>query len=949
MKTTKLISTAVYLAIGFLLSGSAVQARDVQSLNLAGEWRYELDRQDEGISDKWFDKTFSQTLKLPGCLSEQGIGDEVGLSTKWMGQIVDKSFFTAPEYEKYRTPGNFKIPFWLQPERYFAGAVWYQRTIKIPESWMGKRVVLFLERPHWETQVWIDGNAVGVQNGLSMPHEYDLGCSLQPGVHRLAIRVDNRMVVDVGINSHSVSDHTQGNWNGIVGKIHLYTTDPVWLNDLQVYPQVQRRSAIIRGKIGNATGKAGELPVILSTMPADSRRPTKENRFMVKYDEKGAQFEFEQALSPDMKLWDEFQPALYCLTARLGNADPLRITFGMREISTQGTQFLINGKKTFIRGTLDCCIYPLTGYPPTEVEPWKRIIRIAKAHGLNNIRFHSWCPPEAAFVAADELGFYLQVECASWANTTTQLGKGLPIDQWLYDEADRILKAYGNHPSFLFMPYGNEPAGEDRQYLGKWVNHYKAKDSRRLYTSGSGWPQISENQFHVLPDPRIQAWGGGLKSRINALPPETRTDYRDYIKARNVPVISHEIGQWCVYPNFAEMSKYKGYLKPKNFEIFKETLAANHMLDLAPIFLKASGKLQALCYKEDIESALRTPGMGGFQLLDLHDFPGQGTALVGVLDPFWDEKGYISAEEFDRFCQSTVPLARLSKRVFLSNETLEADLEVAHFGPSPLVQKGTRWKLINTKNKVMVQGTLAARDIPIDNGTALGKIQVNLNALPAPAKYKLVVSLEKTTFENDWDIWIYPSSKPINPPSGIFVTDQWNEKTVQQLNEGGTVFLQIPPNGARGDKHGKVAVGFSSIFWNTAWTQRQAPHTLGILCNPQHPALAQFPTEYHSNWQWWYLVTRSEALILDNLPPKARPIVSLIDDWFTNRRLGLLLEAKVGQGKILISSLNLGLQDNNPVARQMLHSLYTYMDGNKFKPATELTVEQVSGLLNKKQ
>ena len=236
---------------------------------------------------------------------------------------------------------------------------------------------------------------------------------------------------------------------------------------------------------------------------------------------------------------------------------------------------------------------------------------------------------------------------------------------WLYREAERILKAYGNHPSFMLMPYGNEPGGKKAgAWLAQWVTHWRAADSRRLYTSGSGWPQLPENQFHVTPDPRIQAWGDGLNSRINAKAPETTTDYRDYISQRSVPVISHEIGQWCVYPNFKEIPKYTGYLKPKNFEIFRDRLQANGLGALAQKFLLASGRLQALCYKEDIESALRTPGMGGFELLDLHDFPGQGTALVGVLDPFWEEKGYITAKEYSRFCNATVPLARLSKRVF---------------------------------------------------------------------------------------------------------------------------------------------------------------------------------------------------------------------------------------------------------------------------------------------
>jgi hypothetical protein len=351
----------------------------------------------------------------------------------------------------------------------------------------------------------------------------------------------------------------------------------------------------VKGRIGNATGAAGKgkLALVARLSNVSPRTKPAEKPLDVSWQTQGGEFQTELALGDDALAWDEFQPALYRLEATLeGGATGRSVTFGLREIGTQGTQFVLNGRKLFFRGTLECAIFPRTGHPPTDTEPWKKVIRAARAHGLNQIRFHSWCPPEAAFVAADELGFYYQVECASWANTSTSLGEGKPIDTWLYAETDRILRAYGNHPSFLLMPYGNEPAGKDREYLGAWVDHYKNLDARRLYTSASGWPQIPQNQFHVTPTPRIQGWGEGLKSRINGRPPETLTDYREYVQKWIVPVISHEIGQWCVYPNFDSMDKYTGYLKPRNFEIFKESLREHGMLSQAQDFLWASGRLQ---------------------------------------------------------------------------------------------------------------------------------------------------------------------------------------------------------------------------------------------------------------------------------------------------------------------------------------------------------------------
>ncbi len=952
MKSSFILSSRCGLLVGGLLVCAGhlpAMASPTAAISLAGQWRFALDRSNAGLNQKWFERDLTGKVRLPGTLPAQGIGDAVSLDTKWMGEIQDPQWFNNPIYSPYTLPGSFKFPFWLQPEKYYAGAAWYQREIEIPLGWQDRRVVLTLERPHWETRVWLDSKELGSNNSLSTAHEYELGNQLAPGKHRLTVRVDNSLIVDVGVNSHCISDHTQGNWNGIVGDVSLRATPLVWVEELQVYPHIAARSVTVKGRIGNATGKSGQGLINLSAGRLDDARekmPAKE--LEVGWDEKGGAFEAEFPLGNQSELWDEFNPSLYCLTAALAGAgDSCSATFGLREISTQGNQLLLNGHKLFIRGTLECCIFPLTGHPPTDVDSWKRVIRVAKAHGLNLIRFHSYCPPQAAFIAADQLGFYYQVETC-WANQSTTLGDGKPVDQWVYDETARILRAYGNHPSFLLMPYGNEPGGSKANaYLARYVEHFKALDPRRLWTSGAGWPQLPENQFHLTPSPRIQSWGGGLKSRINARPPETRTDYRQYIGQCAVPVISHEIGEWCVYPNFGEIPKYKGYLKPRNFEVFRDTLRAHGMAGQARDFLYASGKLQTLCYKEDIESALRTPGMGGFELLDLHDFPGQGTALVGVLDPFWDGKGYVTAAQFSRFCNCTVPLARLSQRVFTSDQTLRADIEVAHFGPAPLKQAVVVWKLAACNGKAVASGQLPACDIPLGNGIALGALSVDLKDIPAPAAYKLLVGLDRTPFENDWDLWVYPPKVETVAPKDVAVVESLDDQTVAALEQGGKVLLFISPDRVRGDKLGKVALGFSSIFWNTAWTHRQPPHTLGILCNPKHPAFAHFPTDSYSNWQWWYLVSRAGAMILDDLPKDLRPTVQVIDDWVTNRRLGLVFEGRLGRGKLLVCSIDLSkdLRDN-PVARQMLRSLLDYMAGPKFQPAIALTPEQVRSVMS---
>src|SRR5699024_9994610 len=371
---------------------------------------------------------------------------------------------------------------------------------------------------------------------------------------------------------------------------------------------------------------------------------------------------------------DEFTTNPYSMKVEIKSdemKDSDKEVFGMRDFSTKGTQFMINGKPTFLRGTLECATFPKTGYPSTSLDKWLHIFKVCKSYGLNHMRFHSWCPPEEAFEAADQVGFYLQVEASSWENQGATIGDGKPLDQYIYDESNRMVKAYGNHPSFCMMAYGNEPAGKHSvKYLTDFVKYWEAKDSRILYTTGSGWPVVPESDYNSMPAPRIQQWGQGLKSIINGQAPRTNYDWRNIISSYKQPTVSHEIGQWCVYPDFKEIPEYDGVLQAKNFEIFRDRLKNHGMANLADSFLLASGKLQVLCYKADIEAALRTPGFGGVQLLGLHDFPGQGTALVGVLNAFWEDKGYVTGEEYSQFDNSTVPLVRLPKMIYMNNENL---------------------------------------------------------------------------------------------------------------------------------------------------------------------------------------------------------------------------------------------------------------------------------------
>ncbi len=917
------------------------------NINLSGEWRFAIDREDKGIQEKWYNQSLADKVNLPGSMTTNGKGDDITLKTPWTGTLNDASYFTIPRYEKYRQPDNIKVPFFLQPVKYYVGAAWYQKEVTIPADWKGKSIQLYLERCHWETSVWIDDQEAGMQNALGAPHIFDLTQWMVPGKHTITVRVDNRVKeINVGPNSSSITDHTQTNWNGMVGKLELQATPSLFVSDVKVYPNLADKKVKVKVTLNNSAGKKIKGSISLQAQLAENGQKMNALDTKVFVDNTTKEIELEYPMGSDPMLWDEFHPNLYKMVVTLDSKkgrDVKEITFGMREFKTKGTQFTINGRPIILRGTLECSIFPKTGYPATDTQFWMDIYKVAKAHGLNHFRFHSWCPPEAAFEAADKLGLYLHIECSSWANDGATIGDGKPLDKFIYEESERIVNAFGNHPSFCMMLYGNEPAGKgSNKWLADFDTYWKKKDSRRLYSTGAGWPILPESDFNSTPAPRIQQWGEQLKSVINAQPPRSDYDWSKKLPDNGKPTVSHEIGQWCVYPDFKEIAQYDGVMKARNFEIFKETLKENHMAQLADSFLLASGKLQALCYKADIEAALRTPDFGGFQLLDLHDFPGQGTALVGVLSPFWKEKGYITPQEYSRFCNATVPLVRLPKMIFNSNETLTASVEISHFGEKPLNDVVPAWKLVDQSNKIIALGTLVKTDIPIGNATQLGVIKQDLSGITKAARLRLTVSVDN--FENSWDIWVYPSTLP-EVKGEILVTQKLDTKAIETLNSGGKVLLTITKGSVKEEKGGSVGVGFSSIFWNTSWTNGQAPHTLGILCDPKHPALADFPTEYHSNWQWWDAMSHSNAILLSDFAPELNPIVRLIDDWFTNRPLGLILEVKVGKGFLLISGADLLTDaDKRPEARQLLYSLETYMTGTSFHPATAIDADKLQAL-----
>ena len=849
-----------------------------ETVSLAGEWRFQI----AGADAQGYARELPETIRLPGTIDDAGLG-----------------------------PKNTKAPTLEGPYRLsdYAGPAWYQRDIEIPSAWAGKRVTLFLERCRWVTTVWLDDKRIGSQDSLIAPHVYDFGTGVTPGRHRLTICVDNTVKLKLGKFVSALFGGTWGNMNGVIGRIELNATPPVWLDAVQVYPRLEKKSALVRMRIGNATGKAGGgaltvgKQVVAATWEADGGR---------------AEVEVDMG---DAKPWNEFAPNMTELIVKLGE-DERAVTFGMREFSANGTQFTLNGRQMFLRGTLECSVWPLTGYPPMDVESWRRIYRVVKSHGLNHMRFHSWCPPEAAFAAADMEGIIVQAE-GPVANVPA--GADRIRDAFLEAEYQRIVDTYGNHPSFCLMTLGNEFGGKD-ELVTRWVGMLRERDPRRLYSSASNNRQLPANrQFTVKPE------GRGIEG------PRTKHDLGGVVAGDPCPVIGHEIGQWMYWPDSREIGKWTGVMALRNYEMVCDDLAKKHLLELEPHFVEASGRFATLLYKEEIEVLLRTPGYAGFQLLDLHDYPTQGTALIGPLDAFWDSKGFISPGQFRRFCGATVPLLRMAKRTYTADEPFDATVEVAHYGPADLDKAKPAWSIKDDQGLEIAGGSLPEQKIATGKLTSLGSISASLVKTSASGKLTVTVTLGE--FSNDWEIWVYPANVVTQTPSDVVMCKEWDKAKAALLEGKKVVYFAFAANTAQ-----TLSGRFLPVFWSPVWFPSQKPNTMGLLLDPKHPLFALFPTESHGNWQWFGLMQRSRLFILDDTPPAYRPMVQVIDNFARNHKLGVIFEGRVGDGQLLACGFDLPSQGKDPAARQLFASLCQYVGSPQFKPEQELSGEMLERL-----
>lgn len=921
-------------------------------ISLSGEWQFQRDDQRAGKQEKWYNRTsFNDKIMLPSTIDEQHKGSAEAKQ--------DGRFTRLYAYE---------------------GPAWYQRTVDIPAMMEGCSLFLCLERTK-VTDVWFDGQYVGSDSSLITTQKFLLTEQAVPGVHRITVRVTNGADENPPVSGcHQMSNGTQTNWNGILGRMEIHAVRDVWLEQVQAYPNLADRNVRLRFHI-KKKGQKMEGRMQLELQSWNTKKPHVFETLMlpVVMESNDTVFEYVYPLGDKMQTWDEFSPTLYRVKSTLTttingmNVSSVRETdFGMREITSDSQGFVINGRPAFMRGKHDAAVFPHTGYPPMDVDEWIRILKIYKDYGLNHVRCHTWCPPLAAFEAADIVGIYWLPELPHWG----AVGGKVDIIQgdveqkteiydnttsYLVSEGFRMLDEMGSQPSFTMFELGNEMSGS-REEMSKIISKFRDHDPRHLYAGGANnflWaPQFTQGDDFWTTTMTGGTYGAGVyhdtkglevrssypnhnEGHVNNILCGTDYDYSSAITRFDKPIVSHETGQYQVYPNYNQIEKFTGVTRAYNLDTYRQRLEEAGMGDRAEDFFRASGQLAALCYREDIESAIRTDRFGGFQLLDLQDYPGQGTALVGMLDSYLDSKGIITPEQWREFCCEVVPLLRHKSFTYTTDETFKSRAVIANFGAADLSLK-PEWTVSYADGAQIAHGSLARTTMPCGARTDVGSIEFDLSEVKAPCKLTVTLSLPGTSYHNSYSIWVYPRKVDTSVPQGIKVFYSLNSEAQAELERGGKVLI-LPMSAAIPTS---IDGAFQSDFWcYSMFRGYDPPGTLGICLNPQHAAFDQFPTEYHSNWQWWRMLKNGRPINLNTLPQTFRPIVEVIDNVTLNRRLGVMFEAKVGCGQLLVCSMDLQNLQAYPEARQIYASLLGYMASDKFAPTQELTIEQLGTVL----
>lgn len=887
----------------------------------------------------------------------------------------------------------------------YEGEARISRKITVPDYGTDRLFVL-AERAR-ALRLLVDGEACAVfrQGTLSTPYIFEL-TGAAPGEHEFTFLSDNSypgMPKAAICYSSAATDETQTNWNGILGECSMYTRPQNFIDSLRVYPRAVKKEE--KNKAGGyvldvcvelAPGakkvyKDAKIILQSEALAAGELEDTQTLTEIISYSGEGlAEAGTDKEENPktmeiwfrdlplreNVKLWDEDEGNLYEMAVTLdngmsaedkgGSTAECRTRFGIRSFGDNGSgRLALNGRAIFLRGEANCAEYPETGHPPMTIPEWKEMLLKYRSYGINFVRFHSHCEPEAAFAAADELGMLLQPELSHWD----------PKDAFGTEESYRyyraelvdLLKTYANHPSFVMLTLGNELQAQDegRERMRELVRTAKRMDPTRLYANGSNAfygeegcdPESDFYTSQSCKDVVIRGTFSGMRGYLNENYPSADRTYDEAMaeirKEYQKPVFSFEVGQFEVLPDFEELESFHGISDPVNLKLIKKRVEERGLLPTWEKYVEATGELSRLAYREEIEAAMRTRELSGISLLGLQDFPGQGTALVGMMNSHLEPKPYDFArpERFREFFQECRILVKLPHYTYEAGERLIAEVEAANFGKRNIegvfcwtlagkksVSENGNCEPAEIKSKNTVIATGEDTEITIcrpGSYTEVGSLDIPLDFVEKNTALTLKVRIGDSI--SAYPIWVYRKTTPVCPEN-VYETRAFDVKTREILQNGGRVYLS--PDADKESLPNSIKTQFTTDFWSVG-TFADQEGGMGQLIDTEHPIFKEFPTDFHTDWQWWIMATKRAVI----LPHPMKTIITEMDSYAFLRPMAQMIEFRCLKGKVLLSTMELHKSQQYPEVRALQASIYTYLSGENFEPAEEITEEELSMLV----
>lgn len=855
------------------------------NISLEGLYHYKTDYDDLGLKEKWYNSLdYEGNIILPGSTVEDKIGTKLNESLELSKDSVQN----------------------LRAKYSYIGPMWYSKKVFIPNEYKGKEIILFLERVMMHSMVWINSNFAGQFASFSVPHKFNITKLIKCGCENtITIRVDNRDIYKIMNYSSSYTEETQTIWNGIVGEMSLQIKNKVNIEKINVFPRIDTNEIEVEILTNNSSNK-NDYKVKITVDGFDEEQA---NAVILDFDEKlTINYKFQGKVT----LWNEFNPYLYTLNCSILEDDKVldtkSIQFGMREIKRKGKYIYLNGERIFLRGTLDCCIYPLTGYPPTDVKSYEKIFNTLKEYGLNHVRFHSWCPPESAFLAADKCGIYVQAEGPIWLDDYfCEIGSYAEHYDFFPKEAKRIIDNYSNHPSFMIFSNGNEIRGDFS--LLKYIISNINKDKQVLYTLTTNWDREVSNLDDVLIAQSFDNIGVRGQYFLDDMVNRCDLNFDKAVSKRNLPIISHEVGQYSVYPDVRDIYKFTGNLRPINFESIKYDLENKNLMGDIDKFVYASGSLAANLYKDDIESSLKTKDLSGVQLLGLSDFTGQGTATVGLLNVFLENKHIIDATTFRNFFGPVVILINTEKRIYSTLEDLKFEILISNYSNYVLIDKTINYKLYDDI-EVLFSGHIKTTNIAKNTLVKLKDIiTIPLNTINKNTSLKLEIEIQDTTCRNSWNLWIYTDN--INNTKKIIHS---KKEFIDCINNKEDCIVYLNSRNSKGLRKNK----YFPCFWSPVHFETSDPN--GLYIDNSSDLFNDFPTSNYGDYEWKSIIEDSEIINVDSFYKQVDNIAQIVPNFFHNERSSIIFTSKIKNSRVVFTTINFDDIYNKNIEIQALYS-----------------------------